>query len=141
MLGKEIARIVVHLLPEMADCLLPNGEMYCKLNKALYGTVEAARLWYDLVVKTLTDNGFVMNEYDKCVFNKTINDSQCTILFHVDDFLITSMSSEALDQVEAVFRQAFEEITVKTGKVHSFLGMTFDFTIDGNKKGQFTCYC
>ena len=91
------------LLPEMADCLFSNGEMYCKLNKALYGTVEAARLWYDLVVKTLTDNGFVMNEDDNCVFNKTINCSQCTILFHVDDFLIRSVPSEALDQIETIF--------------------------------------
>ena len=131
LLNKEIARIVVQLQPEMTKHLLPNGQMYCRLNKALYGTVEAARLWYDLVVKTLTDNGFVMNEYDKCVFNKTINGSQCTILFHVDDFLITSVSSEALDQVENIFRKAFEKITVKTGQVHSFLGMTFDFTIDG----------
>lgn len=92
--------------------------------------VEAARLWHNLVVKTLTENGFEMNPYDKCVFNKVIDGKQCTIVFHDDDFLITRVSSRALDQVEAIFRLAFEKITVKTGKVLSYLGMTFDFTVD-----------
>ena len=129
-LSKQMARIVVQLQPETAEFLLPNGEMYCMLNKALYGTVEASRLWFDLVVKTLTTNGFTQNPYDRCVFNKMIDGKQCTILFHVDDFFITSESSKALDEVEEIFKNAFEKFTVDKGKVLSFLGMTFDFTVE-----------
>ena len=42
--------------------------------------------------------GFVLNPYDKCIANKTINGSQCTIVFYVDDnkisqrfMMVTSM--------------------------------------------------
>jgi len=130
-LSKQSARIVVQLMPETEEFLLSSGEMYCLLNKALYGTGEAARLWYNLVVKTLKANGFEQNPYDKCVFNKIIDGKQCTILFHVDDFFISSVSSAALDAIEAMFRNAFEKITVEKGPVISFVGMTFDFTVKG----------
>jgi len=128
LLNKQTARVVVQLMPEMAEFLLKNGEMYAILNKAMYGTGEASKLWNNLVVEILQKNGFVQNPYDKCVFNKIIDGVQCTILFHVDDFMLTSKSSKALDEVESMFTNAFEKITVETGKIISFVGMTFNFT-------------
>jgi len=130
LLSKQSARIVVQLMPETEEFLLPNGEMYCLLNKALYGTGEAARLWFNLVVKTLKANGYEQNPYDKCIFNKMIDGNQCTILFHVDDFFISTVSSAAHEEVEAMFRKAFNKITVEKGPVISFVGMTFDFTVE-----------
>ena len=63
--------------------------IYSKAPKALYGTVDAAKLFYDnlsdFLVKELS---FTKNEYDSCVANKIIDGKQCTIVFHVDDLKI-----------------------------------------------------
>ena len=38
--------------------VLPDGTMWARVNKAVYGTGDASRLWYLLVRSTLLDNGF-----------------------------------------------------------------------------------
>ena len=47
--------------------------------KAIYGMIESALLWYDLFVSVLKDMGFILNPYDMCVANKTINGELCTV--------------------------------------------------------------
>ena len=63
--------------------------MYVKLRKALYGTLQAAMLFWQDLTRTLTDWGFIVNPYDRCVANKMVNGSQCTVLWHVDDLKIS----------------------------------------------------
>ena len=64
--------------------------LYLRLNKALYGCVMSALLWYELFAKTLKGMGFEINPYDMCVANKTINDRQCTIVWYVDDIKVVN---------------------------------------------------
>jgi hypothetical protein len=60
--------------------------LYVVLKKALYGTVQAALLfWEDLSRFLIKELGFTMNLYDRCVVNKIIKGKQCTIIWHVDD--------------------------------------------------------
>jgi len=47
--------------------------LYVKLKKALYGTLQAALLFWQLLSDTLIEWGFRLKEYDKCVTNKIIN--------------------------------------------------------------------
>ncbi len=68
-----------------------------KLNKALYGCVQSARLFYINLSNTLNSFGFVANPYDKCVFHKVINDVQCTVLIYVDDIKISSTDQSDVD--------------------------------------------
>ena len=56
--------------------------------KALYRTLQAALLFWQLILKTLMEWGFKLNEYDPCVANKMINGKQCTIIWYVDDLKI-----------------------------------------------------
>ena len=44
--------------------------------KALYGTLMAARLFWEKFTTALTMLGFQINPYDACVVNKTINGSR-----------------------------------------------------------------
>ena len=64
-----------------------NGQkiLYLKLLRALYGCIESAMLWYNLFSSTLQEEGWSINEYDRCVANKIINGKQCTLVWHVDD--------------------------------------------------------
>ena len=59
--------------------------LYVKINKALYGMLRAALLFYRKLRADLEEMGFAVNPYDPCVANRDVNGSQCTIVWHVDD--------------------------------------------------------
>ena len=109
--------------------------IYTCLNKALYGTLQAAMLfWKELTKFVTTDLGFTINPYDSCVANKIIDGKQCTILWHVDDIrmshVIQGVLESIMKQIEARFgREA--PLTVTRGPVHEYLGMTIDFSRPG----------
>ncbi len=77
--------------------------MVVQLDKALYGCVESAKLWYDHLRKTLESLGFTVNPHDICVFNKgDVKDgTQCTIALHVNDLTITCKNKAIIDIVVA----------------------------------------
>ena len=63
--------------------------MYVELLKALYGTIRAARLFWEKLTRKLLEWGFVINPYDSCVANKMVNGKQLTVVWHVDDLKIS----------------------------------------------------
>ena len=67
----RLTTILVELDPTFKEFVRPDGTLCVRLIKALYGTVEAARLWYELITKVLLEYGFVPNKYERCVLNKT----------------------------------------------------------------------
>jgi hypothetical protein len=97
--------IHVHLEDPMAElltCIDPdkyqinmveeNGKkvLYVMLWKALYGTLQAALLFWENLSKFLTKElGFMVNPYDRCVVNKVIKGKQCIIIWHVDDLKLS----------------------------------------------------
>ena len=71
--------------------------------------------------------GFVLNPYDKCIANKTINGSQCTIVFYVDDNKISHRNSEVVTQVICEIEAYFGKLKVNRGNEHDYLGMNIVF--------------
>ena len=88
-----------------------NGKdvIYVILAKALYGTLQAALLFWQNLSGKLKEWGFTINPYDFCVANKTINGKQCTIVWHIDDLKISHVDSKAvttiLDLLDAQYGQ------------------------------------
>ena len=72
--------------------------------------VLASLLYYEKFTKSLASEGFKMNPYDPCVWNKIINGKQCTILFHVDDCKISHVESKVLDDTIEWLRRDYESI-------------------------------
>ena len=108
--------------------------MYVRLKKALYGTLQAAMLFWQDLTRTLVDWGFVINPYDRCVVNKVVNGSQCTVLWHVDDLKISHNDKEVVNSVIDYLSKRYGReapLTVNRGKVHRYLGMVLDYSIDG----------
>jgi len=66
-----------------------NKQILVECLNALYGTMVASLLYYEKFTKSLKANGYEMNPYDACVWNKEIDGKQCTICFHVDDCKIS----------------------------------------------------
>ena len=117
--------------------VIEKGEkvMYMELLKALYGTLRAARLFWQKLSKQLIDVwGFTPNKYDDCVVNKTINGHQMTVVWHVDDLKVSHIDSKEVDKFIEQMEQTFSmdaPLTVSCGKVHDYLGMNLDFRVGG----------
>jgi hypothetical protein len=108
--------------------------MYVELLKALYGTMRAARLFWEKLSAKLLEEGFVANPYDSCVVNKMINGKQCTIIWHVDDLKISHVEAKVVDQIIEMLDREFGKETPMNksrGKVHDYLGMVLDFSKPG----------
>jgi hypothetical protein len=109
-----------------------NGKyvIYVLCKKAIYGTMNAALLAYKKLAKLFREWGFKMNPYDPCVWNKMVNGKQITIIFHIDDLM---MSHKSPNIVTLYIRKLEKEyarrdpLTVMRGKLHEYLGMTVDF--------------
>ena len=108
-----------------------DGSIVVELDKALYGCVEASKLWYDDLTGKLASNGFTPNQTDSCVFNKSVNGVQITIVVHVDDLLVTSKDSALLEAFDDFLQSVYPETKTKHGTIVNYIGMTFDFSIEG----------
>ena len=58
---------------------------YVQVEKAVYGMMKSALLFYRKLVADLISIGFKINPYDPCVANKMVNGKQLTVCWHVDD--------------------------------------------------------
>ena len=57
--------------------------------------------------------------------------NQVTIVVYVDDLMITSLRERDLQKTIDDLRHKLKNITVHEGKIHSYLGMRFDFSTPG----------
>lgn len=109
--------------------------IYVKLNKALYGTLQAAMLfWRELSTFIVDTLGFTLNPVDNCVANKTINGAQCTILWHVDDLKISHVDPTVVESILERLNDRFGQqkpLSVARGPVLDYLGMRLDFSTAG----------
>jgi hypothetical protein len=82
--------------------VIKNGKkvLYLELLKALYGCVQSALLWYNLLTGTLEGMGFKLNTYDPCVANSIIHGKQCTIAWFVDDNKISHVDCGAVTKIK-----------------------------------------
>jgi hypothetical protein len=108
--------------------------IYVQLDKALYGTLSASLLFWKDLSGELLSAGFVANPYDSCVMNKTINGTQCTVLWHVDDLKISHVDADACESVVDLLNARYgteTPVTVTRGDLHDYLGMTLDYGVEG----------
>jgi hypothetical protein len=93
-----------------------------ELDKALYGCVEAAALWYDDLKKTIQRDGFEENPYDRCIFNKICKDgSQMTIALHVDDLIFTNLYDENLDSFFEHLKRTYKDTKIVRGQILDYV--------------------
>ena len=143
----ESVDIMCQVDPKYKDFVCyENGRkvLYLQLLKALYGTLKAALLWYELYVSKLQGMGFVLNPYDLCVANKVINEKQCTVGWYVDDNFATHDEQSVLDELLNEVEEKVGAITSTKGNVHDFLGMNITFNQDGTftvRMDSFTQEC
>jgi len=119
-----LVTILAKVAPEVKPYVDEKGRLLVELTKAMYGTLDAAKIWYEKLTGVLLEMGFVPNKVDPCVLNKTINGKQCTIMVYVDDLLVTCADQAGLDEVIAQLEDSFEgDVKSSSDKDLSYLGM------------------
>ena len=126
----EIATILTQLQSKLEEFLTDSGCLIVQLDKALYGCVQSAGLWYEKVKSEFESLGYVANPLDPCVFNLVSGDTRTTVGIHVDDIFASSNSEAALDELAAALTDKFSKIQEHRGKKHNYLGMHFEFCED-----------
>ena len=135
---------LVQIAPDIYKSYITTDEKGMKqflvqCQNALYGTMVASLLYYHKFTKSLTCIRFKINPYNPCIANKTVDGTQITICFHVDDCKLSHHSSRANDKMidwlwqeyESIFEDGSGQMTVSRGRVHKYLRMTLDYTIHG----------
>jgi hypothetical protein len=134
-LDKVMTTLLQRIDPTYTDYVEVGGTVIVELDKALYGCVEAAGLWYEDLRKTIERDGFVENPYDVCIFNKICSDgTQTTIALHVDDLMVSNVHESNLDAFHTYLKEVYKETRVVKGRVLDYVGMSFDFTKRGEVK-------
>ena len=80
----------------------------CKLRKSLYGLKQAPKNWHEKFDNTLISNGFVVNEFDRRVYNKFSGDSGVTICLYVDDMLILETDMDVIKSTKNILSSNFD---------------------------------
>ena len=117
-------------------------QLLLQCHNAIYGTMLASLLYYKKFVKSLLLIGFEINPYDPCIANKMINGKQMTICFHVNDCKLSHHDCKAVNdfiewlhqEYESIFKDGSGKMMVSQGKVHTYLGMTLDYSTPGQVK-------
>jgi Reverse transcriptase (RNA-dependent DNA polymerase) len=132
-LNKFLTTVLVKVDPNYNKFVRHDGTCIVRLKKALYGTVQAAKAWYDKLSADLGQLGFKPNPADPCCFNMCDSKgSQITIIVHVDDLFITAANEAELDiviaSIDQLYSDGVQRITIQRGKNIEYLGMVFNFT-------------
>ena len=134
----ELADLLCKVDPSYQQFITYEGKqkvIYTELDKALYGTIQAALLFWTKLSTFLKDElGFTANPYDTCVMNKMIGGKQMTIGWHVDDLKISHVDKKEIDNIINKLELEFGKetpLTVHRGKIHDYLGMIIDFSDPG----------
>jgi hypothetical protein len=112
-----------------------NSILYVKLQKALYGCLRSALLFYLKLVKDLEMEGYELNPYDPCVANKIVAGTQFTVTWHVDDLKLSHVSSDKVTNTIEWLKSIYgQDMRVSRGKKHDYLGMDLDYSNEGEVK-------
>ncbi len=98
-----LAELMVKTKPKMYRqyVVLEKGRsvLYLRLQKALYGMMKSALLFYRKLVLELKKMGFEINPYDPCIANKMVNGTQMSIRWHVDDLMMSHVSRDKIMKI------------------------------------------
>ena len=101
--------------------------MYIQLEKNLYGGVESAKCFLDLMDGWLKDLGFVATEREKCLYIHP--DRKIMLSLYVDDICLATKDAEQHAWIEKLLGEKFN--IPAGGELHDYLGARYRKTSKG----------
>lgn len=146
----ELADMMVQIAPQIYRKYVTVDRkgmpiLYVKLQKALYGLMQASLLFYRKLRKELEDYGFEINPYDPCVANRVRRVTECgkqmTVIWHVDDLLVSCENDFELTKFSCYLARLYgPKLSMHTGRKHDYLGVDMEFNDDGTLEASMITY-
>jgi hypothetical protein len=132
-MDKHSTRLCVMAYPQYAAYVLDDGTMICAVNKALYGLVESAHLWYNEITSTLSEAGFVVTDSDMGIVQKRLSDKDHFVAsIHSDDILSAATPTPGGRLLEKEFWGALDKkypgIVYQRGPKYKHLSCGIEYT-------------
>ncbi len=124
-LDSAVTRLITNHDRNWKRYVMNDGSRVVKIERALYGLIESAKLWYEEFTGFLKSLGFVPNPYDPCVMNLNYKVERYTLVLYVADCFVDCHDPEALDYIQRKFTGKYGGCTRTDGNV------LFDFTQPG----------
>ncbi|KAK3014288.1 hypothetical protein RJ639_008011, partial [Escallonia herrerae] len=80
----------------------------CKLVKSLYGLKQALKQWHEKFDKVMIENGFRINECDKCAYVKGTEKRYVIVCLYVNDMLIIGSNNEFTKATKKMLTSKFD---------------------------------
>ena len=110
---KYTTELIVEAMPEYKHMVRPCGTMILLVNKAMYGLVESAWLWYKELERHLNSIGYTACSYDRGLFfKKVFRNGKCVASniasVHVDDIASAASPNPDGELLEKEFWDSME---------------------------------
>ena len=79
----------------------------CLLQKAQYGTKQAARQWNNNLNQHLENQGFISASADPCVFIRVSSGEYSIIVIYVDDLMLFGKTEEHIKDIKSALKHEF----------------------------------
>nr|CCA16872.1 retrotransposon protein putative [Albugo laibachii Nc14] len=86
---------------------MKHPEMKCKLQRALYGTKQAARQWNNKINTHLESLGFNRSIADPCVYMRNKDSEYSIIVIYVDDLMIITETKHKINEIKRDLSDTF----------------------------------
>mmetsp|Transcript_22191 Transcript_22191/g.59026 ORF Transcript_22191/g.59026 Transcript_22191/m.59026 type:complete len:247 (-) Transcript_22191:608-1348(-) len=129
-LNRFVTEVMVSIDARFLNFVSEKGTMVLKLNKALYGRVMAAKLWCDMLRRTLEGLGFTRSAYDMCVSSRKSDAGITMMTIHVDDVKIFAPDDSERERSISELSELFPGLKIQRGPVLNYLGMKFEYKFD-----------
>ena len=129
-----LAKMMGAVDAECARCMdKDTGDLYLQLNKALYGLIEAAKLWYSEISNMLLGQGFKQSLADPCLFMH--EERQLLVGLYVDDMITLYKSKSDLQWFLSLLEAKYGPPRVQSGDTVDYLNV--EITRLQRNAGQF----
>ena len=133
---RRLTKLLVELIPSWKRFVCPDsGVIYCVLMKALYGCIEASKLWYNFFNNIMLSMGFKPHAMDPCVFVRSgdTDDDLFIVCLYVDDGRGFCKKQALIDKFRSDLSSAVKA-TFDFGLRSQYLGMIIDVSTEGETK-------
>lgn len=106
------------------------GNKVYRLKKSLYGLKQAARVWNEVLKRSLLKNNCEQSQEDQCLYIRKSVNGTCYILVHVDDILVAGENEFEMEELMKSVGRDFE--LKDLGDVQQYLGIEVERTVYGD---------
>ena len=79
----------------------------CKLQRSIYGLVQASRSWNIRFDELIKEYGFIQTFEEACIYKKVSGSSVAFLILYVDDLLLIGNDVEFLDSIKGYLNKSF----------------------------------